>query len=453
MDAKALYPLGEDAARLLRHCRLPLHHGIGRIASHDDTDHSIASALKRLADQSALAPSDSNFAASCLVPAASDCLIIMRWESDNHLARNFGKDLVVAGTSPDGPFELSCPQYYVNSTSTAWEKPGWSIASPRNGPLTIRYGNPRPIASVRAVINNFDFEYGNVTYKNRDVDAPQVLQVHPLGRTVNFRWREDHRALLRLVETEVLRYSALVTFSFSAWPNATEDDLSAFAHQIAAMCSFVAKQHTGIPVLSLLDTNGHPVKRIVGNAVESAFRTSYVLRDLHLPEEFDKLVDQCFAELVVLLANNEWQRLFATCRAIEDPPFLEQKAASLMAAVELLMRICLVEQSKLSLEESEKKTLPELVGLVKKHLGWSVPTHYTTGERHRLLRNAVAHGNKLPSPAPNVRNDFDKWHLFLLRRILLRLGFDGKVASPQGGFASVSDVHEFSEVHNSFAAP
>jgi hypothetical protein len=40
--------------------------------------------------------------------------------------------------------------------------------------------------------------------------------------------------------------------------------------------------------------------------------------------------------------------------------------------------------------------------------------------------------------------------LFLLRRLSIRLGFDGEVASPEKGWASSSPVGEFSAKHNSF---
>ncbi len=95
-------------------------------------------------------------------------------------------------------------------------------------------------------------------------------------------------------------------------------------------------------------------------------------------------------------------------------------------------------------------TLPKLIGEARDKLLWDVPNHYTEKERYRKVRNAVNHGNKLPHDPAQIRHDFDKWHLFLLRRLLLRLGYDGKVASPQEGFASCSAVDEFSAEHNSF---
>ena len=73
-----------------------------------------------------------------------------------------------------------------------------------------------------------------------------------------------------------------------------------------------------------------------------------------------------------------------------------------------------------------------------------VPPHYTEGERYRTTRNAVGHGGMLPHKAERVRADFDKWKLFLLRRLFIRLGFDGEVASPEKGWACSSPVDEFS---------
>ncbi len=85
-----------------------------------------------------------------------------------------------------------------------------------------------------------------------------------------------------------------------------------------------------------------------------------------------------------------------------------------------------------------------IVGLARGALTWDVPPHYTEGERYRTTRNAVGHGGMLPHKAERVRADFDKWKLFLLRRLFIRLGFDGEVASPEKGWACSSPVDEFS---------
>jgi hypothetical protein len=61
------------------------------------------------------------------------------------------------------------------------------------------------------------------------------------------------------------------------------------------------------------------------------------------------------------------------------------------------------------------------------------------------------HGDELPT-ADNAefRRHFDKWRLFLFRRVLVRLGYTGQVVSPHKGWASGSAVGDFSEGHNCF---
>src|SRR5262249_19369542 len=119
-----------------------------------------------------------------------------------------------------------------------------------------------------------------------------------------------------------------------------------------------------------------------------------------------------------------WRRMPSLYAAIEDPPYLEQKYATLMMAVELLIRSSVIEGGHLSLAEAETKTLPPLIGLARDTLRWDVPEHSTEGNRYRRTRNAVAHGGSLPADIDQVRDDFDKWKLFLLRRLFIRLGAD-----------------------------
>ena len=122
-----------------------------------------------------------------------------------------------------------------------------------------------------------------------------------------------------------------------------------------------------------------------------------------------------------------WRRLPPLYAAIEDSPYLEQKYATLMMAVELFIRGSLIEGGHLSPAAAEDESLHDLIGLARGTLRWRVPKHYTKGERYLATRNAVAHGNPLPSDVDQVRADFDKWKLFLLRRLFIRLGFDGEV--------------------------
>ena len=103
-------------------------------------------------------------------------------------------------------------------------------------------------------------------------------------------------------------------------------------------------------------------------------------------------------------------------------------------AIEFFIRNCLIEVG----QPEDQVTALDFAGLIgagRKHLGWQVPKHYTTKETTRLLRNAVIHGGALPT-ADNAqfRLLFDKWRLFLFRRVLIRLGYAGKGVSeePQG---------------------
>jgi hypothetical protein len=226
--------------------------------------------------------------------------------------------------------------------------------------------------------------------------------------------------------------------------------LEGFAHSVASLCSVVARQHTGIPVLSLLDSQGRVVKRMLVDAIESEFRSSYVLRHLHFDRGLPQLFHQCFDEHLKMQQSDMWKRLPWLCAGIEDPPYLEQKCATLMSALELLIRSSLIESGHYSEDEAKKILFPGLISAARKRLRWDIPAHYTAKEQYRLLRNAVSHGGELPGEPKKIRHDFDKWSLFLMRRYLLRLGFDGEVASPEKGFASTSAVGDFSEEHNSF---
>ena len=82
-----------------------------------------------------------------------------------------------------------------------------------------------------------------------------------------------------------------------------------------------------------------------------------------------------------------------------------------------------------------------------------MPKHYVARDTIRLLRNAVIHGGELPTKNnADFRAHFDKWRLFLFRRVLVRLRYTGHVVSPERGWKSSSPVNDFSEEHNSFSA-
>jgi len=455
MNRPPLYPVHDETDRLQRYAKLGLHVGNATVGNCGSPEDPLSQLFAEFCQATAQPDSDSlkrNFQAAFLVPASGSPLICLHNSSADTLALDFGNDLIINGdNSPDGAFTLHCPQFHVGSSSSGTEDRGWAIAIPLNKTLSISYCDPRPIAKVEAIINNFAFEYGNFPCNHR-TSRGKVLRVEASGRVVDFAWRENYDQLRRLVEAKILPSTALTSLSFSVWEGATEDDLVAFAEDISSLCGIIVQQHTGIPVLSLLASDGKVVKRLVSDAVESKFRDGSILPCLHHKDGLPKLFRQCFQEHARMRQGALWSRMPFLCAAIEDPPYLEQKHATLMAAVELLIRNCLIEGSYMTQEEAEEKTLPTLIGLARNALRWDVPKHYTKGERHRELRNAVAHGTALPYAPLSVRHDFDKWRLFLLRRLLIRMGFDGKVASPQKGYASVSEVDEFSEEHNTFGS-
>ena len=203
-----------------------------------------------------------------------------------------------------------------------------------------------------------------------------------------------------------------------------------------------------VALLELRGADGLPVERIVPQPVGSKFQDSRIIHDIHLARFFE----DAFSTYVKMKdTHTPWRRLAGECGALEDAPYLEQKFASLMMALEYFMRNSLLECGRLAPEVS-KWDFSELVGACRRDLKWVVPRHYTSRDLIRLQRNAVMHGDELKTKdSGEFRLLFDKWRLFLFRRILMRLGYSGKVVSPERGWASLSDVDDFSEEHNSFA--
>jgi hypothetical protein len=451
---EATLPFPFDAASSVRLAKLPRHEGVATILHHPARRAPRHEGLEQFRAALGCRPSSEyQFSATFFQPATGPAVIVLRGHEEARLSLNFGEGLTISGDSADGPFVLDCPEYYVRSVSPAREGPSWAVARPVNAPATIRYGAERPVARVTALINNFDFEGGNVPPEAGDWRRPNALRVQAGDRPVEFAWRECHDELRRAVLCGVFPGTALTTFSFDAWPGAKEEELTTFAHRVAWLCSIVSKQHTGVSLASFLDGQGKVVKRLVNDPVESPLRRASVIPHPELDRGLPQLFRECFEEHARLQGAALWGRLPCFCAAIEDSPYLEQKAATLMAALELLIRSALVEGGHYTQAEAERLTLPELVGAARKRLGWDMPRHYTRNERHRELRNAVAHGNELPFSPEAVRLDFDKWHLFLLRRFLIRLGFTGNVACPAAGWLAESPVGDFTEGRNSFEVP
>lgn len=192
------------------------------------------------------------------------------------------------------------------------------------------------------------------------------------------------------------------------------------------------------------------MRRTFCPAVQSELRRWRALPCLHGQDGLPRLFVECFEKHVRMRRGELWREFPAFWASIEDPPYLEEKCATLMMAVEMFIRCSLVENGCLTIEDAQTKQIGELVGMARKALRWDIPNHYTAKERYRNLRNAAAHGNRVALSSDLLRHEFDKWRLFLTRRLFMQLGFTGIIRSPRQGWAASSPVSEFSEEHNSF---
>ena len=369
--------------------------------------------------------------------------------ADFRLHRNFGSNLTFSGNGDLGPFTLSCGQFYVETEGEGPAGRRWAIAHPINKPAELSYGAAGPIARVSALLNNFDFDTGN---EPKDSGFRQILRVQAAGRAVDFVHQDGHEQVRTLLKAGMVGPATLTRFSFDSWSGATEAELVDFATDIAGLCGVVACQHTGIPLLTFLDSSDRPVKRLLTNPIKSAFRNEYILDDLQLDRALPQLFRQCFENFRQMLRSELWRPLAAHCKSIEDSPYLEQKTAKMFAGLERLLRNSLVEANCCSQGEAEKKMLMDLIGAAKKQLRWDIPAHYTARDRVRNLRNAVSHGGPLPQSSEFVSKELKKWSLFVMRRILIKLGFDGLVSCPdvEQKQMSLSPVGDFSERFNSW---
>lgn len=113
-----------------------------------------------------------------------------------------------------------------------------------------------------------------------------------------------------------------------------------------------------------------------------------------------------------------WRKLASYCGSVEACATLEQRFASVATALEFTMRNVLIERGE-SVEAVERLDLTALIARVRQVAGWRIPKHYMAGDRWRLLRNAVSHGNeRAEDVAPDntqFRQEFDKLKLLLYR--------------------------------------
>src|SRR3954454_4094755 len=115
MGEPTLFPLADDAKWLLRHCKLPLHTGIGEVHRHGSPNNPLTRMVHLVRQANGQTDIEHAFEASFLVPAAGNCLIFLRWPGEGRLNRDFGEGLTVTGNSSEGPFQLTCPQYYITT--------------------------------------------------------------------------------------------------------------------------------------------------------------------------------------------------------------------------------------------------------------------------------------------------------------------------------------------------
>jgi hypothetical protein len=362
------------------------------------------------------------------------------------LSNNFASDLRIRGNHEFGPFQIHCPVCYTRKPMVGVND-GWSLVSPINQPVTIEYGDSRPTTMVRALLNNFDYEVGDAVVSNGEfsrVGTP--ISVELSGRSAEFRRRYDHDELLSLVQAGLLRSATLTECAFDARGDSI-GDLLRLAEDVATLCTFAAGATIGIAMLDCLDMTGAVVRRVVTQPVRSRYQSQPIIADFNLP----RLFKESFAAHILMRRSQlPWRKLPTYCGSLEDLPYLEQKFAALMMAIEFFMRTCLLEGGMASAMVA-RLDFNELVGATRKHLRWDIPRHYAPGRTTRLLRNAVMHGGEVPTKdTSEFRLLFNKWRLFLFRRILIRIGYQGEVVSPHKGWESSSAVGDFSEEHNSF---
>lgn len=380
-------------------------------------------------------------AGRALLPPEGVCLLLLWRDDETFLSRNFGGPLRLAGTDTDGAWVLEADQLYARVVSEPFTRPSWALAVPVNGPLRISHGEPHRVARVAALINNLDLP---------GRQRPLTVQAGTVA--VQFSPAPTDPVLRDLHAARVLRTASLATFEFQAWPGAAEEELVAFCDNVSTLCTYATGTHNGVPLVTLSTAAGRVVRQIVRSPIEGPRPTTDLLIDGQALGDFEALFRQGFEEHVRMRRSPlPWRKLASYCGAIEDGAFLEQKFSNLMMAVEFFIRTCLLEADPVNAPRFSSMKLTDLLGTAQAKLGWAIPGHYGKKDLVRLLRNAVAHGGELPTrDSAEFRSMFDKWRLFLFRRVLIRLGYTGRVLSPRNGWQSASAVDDFSEEHNSF---
>ncbi|MCC7016653.1 MAG: hypothetical protein IT564_05570 [Rhodospirillales bacterium] len=390
-------------------------------------------------------------AAEFLLPVSGDAIAAFH-TSERLDTQDFGKDLVIEGTFEGAPFRLLGPTCYVRHQIKHESAPGgWSLISPVNAPARIEYGDSHPVAAAVVMLNNFDYRCGDgIDTGNGGFTRIGTPFTTDLGtRGVTFRHRPDHDRVQPLLRAGVLSNASLTECRFDVAVGESDDDLLALTADIAGLCTIAAGAGVGVAMLTLRDGNGAPVRRIIPEPIESHYRRNDIIDDFHLPAFFRATFDEY---VNMKRTHAAWQKLASYCGSLEDAPYLEEKFASLIMALEFFARNSLVEAGRPE-DEVSGLDFMDAMGAARRHLGWEIPKHYMTKQTIRLWRNAVMHGGEWPDggDSAGLRRLFDKWRLFLFRRALIRLGYQGKIISPHKGWTASSDVGDFSAEHNSFA--
>lgn len=410
-----------DGAR--RHARLPVHAGIAQLTVDGEVIEGTAEFVL---------PVDSG--------------LIVGVQSASKLTNDMAADLQVEGVHEGRRFTLKAPVCYTRRPSKDQDT-GWSLVSPTNHRVSIDYADAGEPAQARVVLNNFDYDCGDAAVlPNGFTRLGTPLMVQLTDRVATFRRRPDYDSVYPLLRAGLYRTASLTECSFDIAGN-TDDELLELATDIASLLTVAHGGSVGVAMLELLDENGQLVRRLVTQPVTSRFRDDAIVKDFYLP----RLFQESFAENVKVRRSAwPWHKLPSYCGSLDDMPYIEQKFATLMMALEFLMRVSLLEHG---VPEDEVTALEwnQLIGSARVKVGWDIPGHYTREDIARLVRNAVMHGNEAPvNDSAEFRILFNKWRLFLFRRILIRLGYKGQVISPWKGVEDSSSVDDFTETRNSF---
>ena len=229
-------------------------------------------------------------AAEFLLPPGSQAIIAFHAPTDL-TSQDFGRDLVIEGAAESGAFRIECAQVYVRKPSRSGEGSCWSLISPVNGPTRIRYGDDRPVRRAVALLNNFDFSYGDAVM-TRDGGATTIdtpLSVDAGDRTITFRQRADRQQLLSLVKAGILHSTSLVEIDFDICDSESDDELLAFSQDVASLCTFGAGTGVSVAMLDLLDGDGAAVRRVVPQPVTARYRNRTIVADFHLRRLFSEV--------------------------------------------------------------------------------------------------------------------------------------------------------------------